>query len=411
MTVRHIPLARRKALCSRLVFLESEPKLLGIADAGGEALVNRLRTDVFARATETMETSEADPTTDVALDRSVTELFDHVVGEYTGTRTSRPHVLLQPVLRDLRERANSISCARCHPGPRCDGGPADDDIVAAGGQCIEPLKRMFDVAKRATQASYQKFATQLPHPLPEIRLSTGFMSRKPHDIDVPYFVGGTTDYAADGAAEVLLSFWIERFDWDTYLGTLYVLFHELVSHGYSGLLPSAEGRTACEPSDRFAEGWMDQVAFMVMRDVLEGASTPAQLGVSIGSASEFVATGTTFHHRRGDWRGEQGKRPVEATQLAKGRDVADKVFSLLKRLPDSAGDPKAAFYSLSFDLNLALRTKVDRVRFVTAADNLPEPGKPEEAEPLASIRISGLIHKYLKDKDVMTLIAKALRRQ
>jgi len=427
---RHISLAKRKALSGTLVFLEAaEPLREEFLRVGLEAGFDMFKSLLQTWTDMEYDYSEARPP----------RLHDHVsLSEFLGMvvrnvgDSARPfgegehRANFERLFQVISDRAVQVSCSRCTEG-RSDGqvcrgvDEIDDEIVATGGLCIEPLKMMYDVALGATRAYYLTYGTLVQSAdLPEVVFHTGFDDLKNlHRMDIPIYVGGETKAkTADNStrSDVKLVIAIKDFNWDSYLAALYVLFHECFSHAYHGVYQISD-RQDSQPDDAFAEGWMDWVAYNVLESLLKptpGREVPpaaSHLPARLLFHTEHLEAANRFHKERMNWRKYKG----EFRQRAKGGQAADKVLYLLEHLRglqnSPAYNPWEVLLTLSFDLNVVLRQKADGERFVDHV-NYHIPARGRDGEWTAEVRYQEpfprIFTKYLKDNDVKDLLRSVL---
>jgi hypothetical protein len=171
------------------------------------------------------------------------------------------------------------------------------------------------------------------------------------------------------SALVVVGLNVPKFDWETYLGLEYVLFHECISHCFAGFAD-------VQPSDSFAEGWMDLVAFRAMESYLDGEDFgEAWSGPDL--RDEFKRVGERrYLDRREDeddsWEGR-----------SEGNHAASRLFRLLNHLYTKGADtmlsPTDAFYDISFRINQADLNADERKTMVSAIhDGLGKQGASSE---------------------------------
>lgn len=386
--VTHIPLAQRKAICGRLAYLATtQPRKLSFSVAGAESEFDQLRDNLFRLTDQAISNSP----NSVPLDSFLAHLAANLKNQAQPQLEGPYRAIFQPMVDQAADELKSISCNRCSPIPNrvCDGSYSDDNIVSQSGACIAPIRAMFEIALKAAVEWYSKCASSFESAgTTEVVLSTSFTSSKPHDIPGEYFVGGETkpnDTGLYSFVEVNLCFWPQRFDWNTYTATLYVLFHECICHAFEPRLFSGTGNG--EASDAFAEGWMDWIAFECFRKTLE--NSPA-----ISSGGAYLEAGTQLHLLRVDYN--RRDRSEFSFIRAFGKNVAQKLLYLLERLPESAQDPWSKLLMISFDLNLTGGLTDAEVGIWDSA----LASKGELDPPYRFAQAAQIVIKYMKSKDV-----------
>jgi hypothetical protein len=402
----HIPLMLRKALSGRSLFIEAAALFrLDFTAQNASLAFSNLEQDLFNRAAETS------PNT-IPLDRFLENLCIEIE-QRAEVDAKKPHGnLVKKLVAEMKHRAGKVKCSSCSPlSPRvCDGGQNDHDIVHRGGQCIESFRSMFDFALRIATEYYEKIG-KIPSVLfPKVFLSTRLVNSPPNDIPGNYFVNGVTYYeaAGDGGSRsiVKLEVYVDKFDWNTYLVVPYVMFHECISHAFYSLSPASGNniRKSTGPDDPFAEGWMDLVAYEVMKEVLQGRSVIA-IQPSLAFLTDHLDTGTRCHLSRANINDAPGtKKSQHAIQRAVGRDAADKFRFLMERLPESSNQAWSEFLHFSFNLNAGSFTASALSTFVWKLRRLlPSRGelvKPYQVEPIPQ-----LLREYFEKRDLKTLVA------
>jgi len=352
---------------------------------------------------------------DEPLDVFVKSAIQVVSGQCRLDPSTADHAtLVNNILQVIESQAASISCTSCSclAPVVCCGEEADDEIVDRGGVCILPIATMFKTALSSTIQCYQKFSSLFASSnVPTVTFSTSYEQKKPHDIPVPYYVGGTTHYddSTNASSRVCLSVCAGEFRWETYLAIMYVLFHECICHVFQGTVPwLGQIRPTTNQNDAFAEGWMDRVASWLLS--IE-ASRPAP-GFEFPSLQQNI--GSKFHLARIDY--DTTRPSIFAIARVVGDRAADKLLFLLERLPESKSDPMTFFLRLSLDLNLSSMDSRIRDRFAWKIDQcLPEriaggmPCKTSimrylEDDPKQIAGLCELLRSYLGSSDLAPLV-------
>lgn len=382
--VSHIPLAQRKAICGRLVFLAAAyPERSKFVAAGAGLQFDQVRDNLVGLTKQELEDSDDQEALDAYLRRLFKDLGSQMQPQLQGKYGTQ----FQRLAADMRAGVQSISCRQCTPiqGHICNGGDRDDEIVRDSGVCIAPLRTMFDAAAAAANKWYASSCNLFdPATSRKIVFSTSFTNSKPHDIPGDYFVGAATTELAGPplTAQIELSLWPQKFDWKTYAATLYVLFHECICHAFQGMRPVRAGLR----NDGFAEGWMDWIAFECFLRHLKFSPGTATL-------RSHRDSGTQFHLLRVDYDREDRSR--DSFIRAFGKSVAERFFHLLERLPQSWGDPWTNLLMFSFDANVVDGLSDRDLQVLNGC--LPDEegrGAPEMELVVDALR------KYLTDKDI-----------
>ncbi|HZR58394.1 MAG TPA: hypothetical protein VFA74_16090, partial [Terriglobales bacterium] len=195
-------------------------------------------------------------------------------------------------------------------------------------------------------------------------------------------------------SEVTVFLSIEKFDVDTFLSCLYVFMHECVCHVFQGLT-TAELRPTTEPTDRFAEGWMDFIAAGLLGKSFGNAA--AQLSVA---NFEQERVGADYHSSRLNYL--HPDRVKYAVQWAHGRQAAQKILHLFAGLPETCNMVNEAFLKLSFDLNLCPLESRTRELLIAQIDKyLPLKGEKFGTRYPDFVAI---VRKYLINNDINSFV-------
>jgi hypothetical protein len=170
----------------------------------------------------------------------------------------------------------------------------------------------------------------------------------------------------------------------------YVLLHECVCHVLQG--PWQAGRQQADAGDRFAEGWMDVVAYVahqtMERPWRAGHTGPDLLAIPLDGRNDAAAA---VHKSR------QHDTPDRAgSQRALGAQAARNMQTLLGKLPETRRDADTAFIRLSVQLNTSPFRNDQRELFVrgvhTATQLRPNPA------------LATAVRTYLDDQDLERLV-------
>jgi hypothetical protein len=336
----------------------------------------------------------------IHLDTSLTSLLGRLQYFAQGDLYDKP-ALFSELKNAIDLRAGAMSCVRCSQFPPqvCNGNPdVDDQIVNAGAACLAPLAEMFDIANAIARHYYFRYGTSMDGN-PEVFFGTENFSHsqskpdvKPHDLPVRFFVNGETmyfDQPGQMRAKVVLKIPVRAFDTNTYLSTLYILFHECIVHAFRAINPEAS-RTGTKDEDRFVEGWMDWISFEILTQVLNG-DWPILRRWNLSFLRARQDRALRFHMARIDPESSS----KFASSRATGRSAAIKVSNFFK---SACPKPWEKFLQMSFDLNMMSDfDEATRESFVTVLDFLED--FPEEHKIIAD-----LLTKYLQTNDLPALI-------
>jgi hypothetical protein len=302
------------------------------------------------------------------------------------------------LLHDVAQRLSCYSCS--HPSKVCYGHPYHDaEVVSRGGECIKPLKRLFEVARDVARLYYSKYATNCGR-LPAVEFSTSYDSIG-QTLTVPYHVRGETEHASGegNPATVRLYLDPQHFDRSTYWVVPYVLFHECICHAFQPM-KSQPGRTA-EPYDGFSEGWMDWVAYSILNRLCLGQDPGGQLVSQMPHAADNAREAGIFHGARQHVSYPLDTSNPEAPTVLHGVTTAKRFFGVLDHLPGNSDNNWPMFFRISFDLNLQHEWNMETETFFRKlASNLADPRKHKQ--------IKSCIISFLKSNDIRSLIGRIL---
>ena len=227
----------------------------------------------------------------------------------------------------------------------------------------DPLEKLAAVVAETAAKYYQEYRAHVPHYLwrstyPQF----SFVGRR---IGLPFAPSihiqlwtrfGTGDQPT---AHVFVSISPRWLDQETIAALPRSLLHEYIAHVPQG--PYSRRRTHPDPSDLFAEGWMDYIAHCVFRAVLErrGPSlelwdilSPTWTSLYEQAAEHFFITRCSL---------DDGDRTAAGRR--EGATAARQLHDLLRRLPETTGNADELLYRLSFALNVSQLDNLSRARF------------------------------------------------
>ena len=405
MSYTHMPLAQRKILSARLIGLDiMRPQKLVFAQSGAERSFNELERILLSRSGDGLVSPN-----ETALDDFLKGVASSVI-EQAGPylKSNKSHIFM-PLLQQIDLGLSSVCCRSCTDrGVICKGNLEDEEIVNGGGACIRLIKNLFQVALATASTYYGKYsATYSQCRIPVINMSTRAYRKKPHDIPINFYVSGATIYhdtpETGLCSEVALDICVDRFDWPSYLVVLYVFLHECICHAYQGILTAETKRRVTEPSDPFAEGWMDWVSIMLLCDYF--SDDVNQTSILAVEDLGHVKYAIRYHEARLDWDHEE--RSEYARNWAVGKQAAEKFLLLLTRLPETYAHPMDTFFRFSFDFNLAPYSTETRENFVYMLDRLL-PLRGNAPAPVYWTSVIQIFRKYILNNNLHEFVSEIL---
>jgi hypothetical protein len=273
---------------------------------------------------------------------------------------------------------------------------------------------MLDIACDIARHYYVTHGT-LMRGNPEVILGTeNFSQRKnnpddrPHDLPIRYFVNAETKYFDEPGqrrAQVILKMPVRAFDSNTYLSTLYILFHECIAHTFRAITCTATPRSGTKDEDRFLEGWMDWISFKILERILNGNGRSALLR-NLKFLLDRLDRADRFHQARVAVETPASSEPPSqfASDRATGRRAAMKVLKLFENRPEECPRPWEKFLQMSFDLNMMSSfDEKQRQSFVGVLDYLDEDDTALDVSD-EHYELALILTKYLVDNNLQALI-------
>uniref|UniRef100_UPI003F496797 hypothetical protein n=1 Tax=Actinoplanes sp. CA-084688 TaxID=3239901 RepID=UPI003F496797 len=176
----------------------------------------------------------------------------------------------------------------------------------------------------------------------------------------------------------------------------YVMLHECICHVLQG--PWQAERVQADAASRFAEGWMDVVAYVVhqaMDNPRRAETAGPGLLDTLRTAARQEAAEKVHRARYAQTRDRAW------AQRAMGARAAWSIVALMGRVPEGGSDP-SAFVELSVKLNTSSFTNEQRDLFVTGVHKATLQG---QADPC----LEQQVRTYLKAHDLEYLVHNILR--
>ena len=308
---------------------------------------------------------------ETSVEAFVDELLDGLDAE-VEQQIARRDRSLQTGFRDLAAGVRSSALDRCG---------ASHPIEAAAIWARAATREWYSRARRAIDARIAQTSVCVTH--------SG--STCPKDAIPPWRLGGRTLVAADGDQPKVELEYGRAPDWQTFASAPYVMLHEFVSH-VGRRAASSESWRPPMPSDPFAEGWMDVLAFK-LHDL-----SVAGVGIDVPELDHWpdsMAAAGGLHAAR---RNQAG-----AARRAHGMDVAERFLGWLNR---NVEEPFELFVRLSMDVNSSAISDERTAVFVWAMEEaLVRERKGEtlhDGRPLAD-----WMSRYATTGDLTGLIERA----
>jgi hypothetical protein len=308
---------------------------------------------------------------------------------------------LQPIFESVAAELESISCDRCKPLTDCDGTSSKFKL-RGGEECVKPFLMNYRLVLDEVMAWYTRYSVDFANlRLPEVLLSIRQYQR-PTTLHICRNIGGTTKYEDKGehlVSKIELHLNVPEFDSESYFAVPYVIFHELICHAFNGVRSSYLPRQETPETDRFAEGWMDYVAYRVFNEVMEGNGLTNH--VIEDYASEYAMQGASLHRVRQEYdRTPQVENSMRANFMIGAHAAQFFLRTLRSMFPEEAEE---LFLRISFDLNLTRdRSKCRRKLVDLVYDSHRNPSVEGD---VGAERIRRLLRKYRSTNDVGVFLA------
>jgi hypothetical protein len=340
-----MPLEKRKALCSLLLYFSVYKSYEDeIKEDVSEYAFKSIRDDIYyCLISEFDEPNYSQP-----IDSFLSDLIDTVENLVSQ---KFPKVvnsdLFKRFFKDLRSNSSLYHCNSCEK--KCSGDIfRDSKIVANSGECITNIKSAFNQAYSIADKYYTEYST-INTQKPDVILSTITDSQKPIDSHPDISVTGTTrflKYQEKSTSRIRYVVFLNGFNWRSHLATTYIFFHECFCHAFQNLYPNQNDRKTPDPHDLFSEGWMDYIAFSVMKREL-GANNFGSYALPV---DPILLIGENVHHYRVGYG--LGEKSIFYKSRRAGYEAAIRLYLFLHYFDMTQDEIDRLFYQLSFDLNI-----------------------------------------------------------
>ena len=351
----------------------------------------------FSEAVKSALNTPADP--NVSPQADIPRLDDFLLRVRDSLESGSPEASAAPIStifrKTLREGLSAPFCSSCSKTP-CAGTFAssisDVENIEKVGRCIAPIKELFAAAFDLARQTYAAAAA------PRVLLNTEALLKRPeHGLDLA-FSAATSDVSTGKplTREVSLKIHARSFDFRDYFAMLYVFFHEIFCHAFSGIPLAAD-----IDGEAFSEGWMDWVAAQTLVEALKTNLISPPLRPY---AREMSITTFDVHQRRYLSTGG-GIGDLYET----GRLGAERLCSLFAGCLISERGGWAELKRFSLELNQSTAPDGLRGDLVHACNALIRGWSPSEAYTESDPKILQLVEAHLrrrmKDLDLAKKIA------
>ncbi|WP_157656422.1 hypothetical protein [Burkholderia ubonensis] len=299
-------------------------------------------------------------------------------------------------------RLEASPCAVCSPENACRGTAdhsfEDEQRVSARGYCLAPVRDLFDISTRLARHYYSYSRSVLPN----VQLATGHLGARNSESECAFSAASSEASEYDVPFRLVkIAFHVDSFGWDDYRKLLYGIFHECFVHAFCGVrLDSREAKA----SERFHEGWMDHVAWQVLRSSLTG---PREMLSSLVAADAlaFRDAADHCHARRIDYG--RPDAPRSTVQNSVGAQAAAGFFTFSKILLGEGESNKTAV-RFSAEVNGSNMSDADRGRLCARASVLFG-DETALREALERRDLCTALLAYSKGGDVAPVVAEIIK--
>ena len=252
------------------------------------------------------------------------------------------------------------------------------------------INRLMDEALAASAAAYETHGHSLPTDLVASTVQRLTWTSESPTLNGTIFGGGSaqTWFREWPQTIVELELMPRKLDAETIAALPYVLVHEFVCHALQG--PWSHDRISSDESSQFSEGWMDHVAFRILKRVLWSREVASRLDVRL-SKVHVEAAALAVHKSRAEWK------PLSEIDLSwAGRHLgivtAHAVVESLFGLTDSEERALDLFVAASIRLNVAALRPTRRDSWVMLAHSCVVNDETD--------RVSRALIDYVEDGDL-----------
>jgi hypothetical protein len=348
------------SLQAPLHMYDGDPQALAVLEKLPDKLVWARASDTEFRVPDVGENADYAP-----LDTSLIAVAD-------GLKRSEAHrgldsTMAAEVLSAIEAALRNEPCRSC-----CDGHgvrickwtesttETDKRTLRDRGRCLDPATHMFEFALALAAEAYEPLVLANA-PLIAVHFKTERLPALNKDLDA-FVAGWTKEDLSEAVYHRFVSARIleQEFLPADYMVMLYVLVHECIAHAYCGVTVDGEGS---DDSIAFHEGWMDEVAALVLDDALRSEIDDALDGQAGRYGSQFLAAMDGARSIRHKYK--RRGAPIDAPIWIEGVGAFEAVRLAFEDIVErnSGRAQRSLAQELLVDLSLAInRSEVDHER-------------------------------------------------
>jgi len=291
----HAPLYARKLFAARVAvvsaFADVEDTPMTTAEFDGAVEARDALLAGLKRSTTGLD-QETPSDNDERLDAYLSRQCSTRIGGFATNASASSNAQLLKRLKLVEDRYGTLSCAACAAcrpmTPPCRAENDDDLLVSACGECIREVKGIYSWAESFAASVYDDALGSSTTPvasLVECVLSTAS--------NPAALTASTTFVAGDPPRSLIQLNFPETAETRDFATIPYAFTHELVAHAFQGALSGA-ARAQRGAFEEWSEGWMDCVAYGLLRDHIDRArpvivsAPPPFTTVQLRSASQTM---------------------------------------------------------------------------------------------------------------------------
>jgi hypothetical protein len=196
---------------------------------------------------------------------------------HANALTTQERSLIAPLMADLRSAVNAAVCATCAgpAGHQCDARNASKDSaqITDRGLCLTFFRDLHDTQVNRLKAVIEEWGRAGDPDLTDSlrhQWGTAWTGATTQPSATNPKVGARTEFLDGGNplaryAELQLGFSVDELDWSSLLMVPWLLAHEFVCHVQQTPEVTSMPRKLCRPACAFFEGWMDEVAYLLLQ--------------------------------------------------------------------------------------------------------------------------------------------------
>lgn len=262
----HVPLEQRTTLNARLIASEIfDANEILIEDNLTKSRWENFKNSYFSKANEPSVTKEIE-----FLDQYLKLLPERINGELEDLKQTEEFHKLEYIVEGLFQDLTDFSCLNCGAvNEICNINKNQKHELVKDGICLERFSDIFVQFESLARAVYSKeIDLDEKHLNNQVVFSTSFNSSDDvHDLDVDVYAVGSTivrDENKKIVSEIVLTFLVPKFDWNTYCSLPYIVAHEIFCHAFQGVVGGKGKREETPEKCSFTEGLMDRAVLEIL---------------------------------------------------------------------------------------------------------------------------------------------------